>query len=397
MSKAPEDIIELTDIIERGPNAPKDDATGSGVDLSFERELEDLFADEPQASTRTDPDLPDIGSLDLPPDSFTDSPKDAPADDIDLDGLDALLGDADTSASGSLGGLPDDFLSDLPEAGPATPAPAASAGAALALEALEARMDTLEERIAGMGDTLAASFKAMLDESLAGFAATLPQPVQPEPAQDPAPLMEELSARLGAEIDALRQALPAPLDEAALAQRITVEVLSALPEPQAPVDAQAIVDQARDMLEQLLASFKEELAALAPEPQAEPLDEEALTRRVTEQVLAALPEQPAVEPQASVDAQAIVDQTRTMREERLAAFQLAQPEPQAPGEDLAPRLDALEERLGALAAPDLSGLASRADLDAMRQDLEALVAKSIPAAAARVIREEIQALLRDMG
>lgn len=396
MSKAPEDIIELTDIIERGPNAPKDDATGSGVDLSFERELEDLFADEPQAATSTDPDLPDFGSLDLPPDSFKDSPKDAPAGDIDLDGLDALLGDADTSAPGSLGGIPDDFLSDLPGAGLAA-APAASTGTALALEALEARMDTLEERIAGMGDTLTASFKATLDEALAGFAASLPQPAPSEPAQDPAPLLEELSTRLGAEIDALRQALPAPLDEDALAQRITVEVLAALPEPQAPVDAQAIVDQTRDMLEERLAAFKEELAALSPQPQAEPLDEEALTRRVTEQVLAALPEQPAVEPQPGVDAQAIVDQTRTMLEERLAAFQFAQPEPQPPGEDLSPRLDALEERLAAQAAPDMTGLATRADLDAMRQDLEAHVAKAIPAAAARVIREEIQALLRDMG
>ena len=45
----------------------------------------------------------------------------------------------------------------------------------------------------------------------------------------------------------------------------------------------------------------------------------------------------------------------------------------------------------------MTGLATRADLDAMRQDLEAHVAKAIPAAAARVIREEIQALLRDMG
>lgn len=348
MSNSPEDIIELTDIIEHGPGAPGKSGAAEGVDLSFERELEDLFGDTPaeKPAKADEPPLPGMDELVLP-----EEPAKAEGEgEIDMDGLDALLAEAEKSQAAAdisipdlpgadLPELTDDFLAaePAPQAEPAAakapeidPFEAALAGAAAAaaapaasgeaLDAMSGRIDAIEDKLGGLAET----FKSMLDEALEAFKAgmpaaldeealasrlkdeilaALPEPaaaVVPEPVADPAPLIEELKADLAAQIESLRGELPQPLDEEALAARIKDEILAALPAP---------------------------------------LDEEALAARIREDILAALPDP---------------------------------------------------------AAPDLSGLASRDELAAARQEVMAEMRKAVPAAAARVIREEIKALVETM-
>jgi hypothetical protein len=389
MSNSPEDIIELTDIIEHGPGAPGKGGAADGVDLSFERELEDLFGDTPadkpaKAAKADEPELPGMDELVLP-----EEPAKAEGEgEIDMDGLDALLAEAEKSQAASdisitdlpgadLPELTDDFLAAEPaaKAGPAAPkapavdpfdaalagagvaaaaaAPPAPAASSESLAALAARMDAIEDKLGGLGD----SFKSMLDEALDAFkagmpaaldedalasrikdevVAALPEPAAalvPESAADPAPLIEELKASLEAQIESLRSELPQPLDEEALAGRIKDEILAALPAP-----AEATAADPAPLIEELKASFEAQIESLRSElPQ--PLDEEALAGRIKDEILAA---------------------------------------PPAP------------------AAPDLSGLPSKEDLAAVRQEVMAEMRKAVPAAAAQVIREEIKALVETM-
>lgn len=422
MSKSPDDIIELTDIIEHGPNASKQEGAEGGVDLSFERELEDLFAEAPDSKTEAPAlDIPGLDDLHLP----GDEPKAGGEGDIDLDGLDALLADAEKNQPGGLDlpELPDDFLGETVAAAPSQAAPEAAPAMVPdhAVEALSARLDALEDKLSTMGDTLAASFKAMLDEAVSGIKADMPAPA--EAAADPAPLIAELRESLEARIEALQAGLPAAMDEDALAARIKDEILAALPEPAAP-DEEALAQRIR---QDILSSL--------PEPAA--LDEEALAARVKDDVLAALP-QPEISPEAApavaVDVEAVAAQVEARLDERLDSLK-AELSAGAAGADPAPmieeasarlqgaidavqnridavpadvssmldelaartgqRLDELEARIPSGESPDVSALATREELAQLRQDLLAEMKKAVPAAAAQIIREEIQALLQD--
>ncbi|MFP5240525.1 MAG: hypothetical protein ACLGQW_11900, partial [Acidobacteriota bacterium] len=210
MANAPEDIIELTDIIERGPGAPKADASASGGDLNFERELEDLFSDTAEtAGTQASDTMPGFDGLDLPEETGLQG------EDIDLDGLDALLAEAGKSPSTAAKlEIPDDFMdmalgaqAPEPAASAAAPAPAASEEAKLALEALTARLDSLEAKFSGLGETLAQTIMPMVDEAMAGFKAGLPG------MPDAGELESRLDAKLEERLDSLKQEL-APTSEA---------------------------------------------------------------------------------------------------------------------------------------------------------------------------------------
>jgi hypothetical protein len=313
MSKSPDDIIELTDIIEHGPNASRQEGAEGGVDLSFERELEDLFAESPDApkADAPAPDIPGLDDLHLP----GDEPKAEGEGDIDLDGLDALLADAEKSQSGGLNlpELPDDFLN---EASVTAPAAAASEAAAMvsdhAGQALSARLDALEDKLSTLGDTLAASFKSMLDEAVAGLKADMP-------------------------------AAAPSIDEEALAARIRDEVLAALPQSEASSES-AAADPA-PMIEEATARLQGAIDAVQNRVDAVPADVSSMLDELAE---------------------------RTGQ-----------------------RMDELESRIPAGEAQDVSGLATREELDQLRQDVLAEIRKAVPAAAAQVIREEIQALLQD--
>jgi hypothetical protein len=346
MAKSPEDIIELTDILEHGPGASKKDATGDGVDLSFERELEDLFAESPENKpSGSSPDIPGLDDLHLPDETS------APGGDIDLDGLDALLADADKSRPGGadLPELTEDFLSDLSEqasppsattaAGTAVVAAAALAATAApsaeAMDSLNARLDALEEKLAGMSDSLTDSFKAMLDDAVAGIKAELP--AQAEPPADPAPMIAELKQSLEEQIEALKAELPKPLNEEALAERIKQEILAAL--PGAPDTGESAVP----MIEEATARLPGSIDALQSRMDGVPADLSSLV-------------------------------------DELAA-------------QLEPRIAALETQAAA-GSPSQPGV-STDDLDALRQEVLADMKKAMPAAAAQVIREEIQTLLQE--
>ena len=301
MSNSPEDIIELTDIIEHGPGAPKQEGAGEGVDLSFERELEDLFAEGPQEKPAgATADLPGLDALHLPDET---AKADSGEADIDLDGLDALLAEAETGQAEGLNipELPDDFLEEPAKA----PSSEAMAASGQALDAVSSRLDTLEETLAGLSGALAGSFKSMLDEAIAGLKADLPK----------------------------------PLDEEALTARIKEEVLASLPEPAEPQTASPdeVLGQVEAKIEERLSAFKDEIPSVDPAPMIEELS-------------------------ASLEE----------------------------------RLSAVEAQASSLAAPDLSGLATLEDLAAMRQDILAEIKNAVPAAAAQIIREEIQALVQEM-
>ncbi|WP_027191122.1 hypothetical protein [Fundidesulfovibrio putealis] len=538
MSNSPEDIIELTDIIEHGPGTDGKSGADGGVDLSFERELEDLFAesptDKPAQGAQKSPGLPDLSDLPGLDDLHLpeENAKSGAGDDIDLDGLDALLAEAEKSgaeASGGassgasgLGDLPelnDDFLSDAASTAAAgdsdssdlsmfdtLAAPAVAAGAAAvvaaslgepvsgpALDTLSTRLDSLEEKLQDMGDSLAALLaasrmepQAPIDE--AALAERVKQEVLsalPEPAAQPEPVdaealtaqvearvdekladlqaasesqaesqpdvaamiaelkesLEQQNEDLKAELFALATPAQEPLDEAALAERVKQEVLSALPEPAAQpelVDAGALADQIaqiearvdekladlqaasesqadpasmiaelKESLEQQNEALKSELSALAT-PAQEPLDEAALAERVKQEVLAALPTPEAAGAgagEALVQVQELSGRVDAELSEVMARIE-AIPAPADTDalarqlEDLAARQEQIQARLDALetkpAAPDLSGLVSREELAALRQSILDEMQKAVPAVAARIIREEIQALVREM-
>lgn len=357
MSDSPEDIIELTDIIEHGPGVPKKEGAGEGVDLSFERELEDLFAESPpEKAARDAAGLPGLDELNLPDDAAK-----AEGEDIDLDGLDALLADAEKSqpTGMDLPELEDDFLKQTAQ----EPVMAAPQVSGEAVDALNARLDALEEKVSSLGDSLAASFKSMLDEALAGLRAEIPAPREPSP--DPAPMIEEARQGLEERIEALRADIPGPVDEETLAERIKGEILSAMPAPaEAAPGAEALLEEAAARMETRLAAFKDELSGGAPS-----MAEEAAAR-LEGKIDAVQSRIDAIQ----ADASSLVDELAARLEQRISAVETQGASP---------------------AAPDLSGLASKDELAALRQDILAEIRKAVPAAAAQVIREEIQALLRE--
>jgi len=420
VANAPEDIIELTDIIERGPGAPKADASGSGGDLNFERELEDLFADAPGVAGGKGADsMPGFDGLDLPDETGTGK---GAADDIDLDGLDALLAEAGKATSGvAAPNIPDDFLDmALGEQAPEKPAKAASPAATeetrLALEALGGRLDTLEAKFSGLGESLAQTFMPMVDEALAGFKAGLP------PALDEEALEGRLASRLESGVEARVGALK---DELA-AERAAAEMMA---EPGAePLDPAALLADVDARLEALKAEISETASAQEAPADPAPMIEELGGRLESE--IAAL--QGRIEALSGVAAEPgpsaeLVDHSALLAEvdARLEVFKAeAASLADALGERLDAELDGLRQGLAALesrvseleaapapfpeiseadvaapdtSGPDLSNLVTQEALDALRQELLAEIRRTVPAAAAQIIREEIRALVQEMG
>ncbi len=492
-----EDIIELTDMIERGPGAPQQGGAGDGMDLSFERELEDLFGDSPEQAKTSAPDgMPGLDDLNLPEEGHGPDT----GDDIDLDGLDALLAEAEKgdSAEANLPELPDDFMNDMQ-----TEAKAATGAAALAdafseqspgasaspeaLDALNARLDELEtaveslkadisaapaatteppvdpaplveelsaslrEELAAMkaeleslaqaqkeaeptpdSQTLAEEIKAQLAEALPAALAEAASQEPAEPPVDPASLVEELStslreelAAMKAELEGLTQAqtdTEAAPDSQTLAEEIKAQLAEALPAALAEALPAALAEAASQepaepsvdpasLVEELSASLREELAALKAEvdslaqaqKEAEPAsDSQALAEEIKAQLAEALPaalaeaatQEPAEPPVAPAS---LVEELSASLREELAAMKASILAQQETATRLEERLSALETGLAGL--PDTSSLVSAQQMaeagDTLRQELLAEIRKAVPAAAAQVIREEIQALLQE--
>ncbi|WP_243312254.1 hypothetical protein [Fundidesulfovibrio agrisoli] len=411
MANAPEDIIELTDIIERGPGAPKADASASGGDLNFERELEDLFSDTAEpAGTKASDAMPGFDGLDLPDETGI------PGEDIDLDGLDALLAEAGKSPSTAAKlEIPDDFMDMALGAQAHEPAASAAAFASapaseeakLALEALTARLDTLEAKFSGLGETLAQTFMPMVDEALAGFKAGLPA------MPDAGELESRLDAKLEERLDSLKQELaPAPvaepLDTAALmadvdarleALKGEISEAAAMAETAAPVDPVPLVAELGERLEADIAALSgrvDELsgAQAAAPVAAAPADQTDLLAEVDARLEVFKAEAASQADALGERMSAELDEIRqglAALEARIGALE-ATPEP-------APFPEISEEDVPAseTAGPDLSNLVTQDALDALRQELLAEIGRTVPAAAAQIIREEIRALVQEMG
>jgi hypothetical protein len=308
---ASEEIIELTDIIEHGPGTGASGASGQGVDLSFERELEDLFADAGEGDKAAGQTEEAVAGLHLPDE---DQPGPGQTDEVDLEGLDALLEEAQQGET----------VQPAPQAAiqPAQTAPGVD------VKALEDRLDGLEAKMAGLAESREAA----------------------EPGADLAELVAKLDERMSA-VEGLAQSIPAPVDQEALAGAIKEQLLAEMPEMPAPQDP---VD-----LEALAAQIKDQLAAELPAAQASGSDADTL------------------------DMIAKLDERLSALEARLEDMGAVQEPEEALGQD-----------------QETEGLATSQDLKllelSLREELLAEIKKAVPAAAAQVIREEIQALVREM-
>ena len=191
------------------------------------------------------------------------------------------------------------------------------------------------------------------------FAASSPRGAAGQgasaPGIDPA-MLGELRQHLEKRIDAVAAKVdafptpPASIDEQALADRIKREILAELPEhalAPAPTDLAPRVEAATKDLSFELEALKDRVAALDPKE---------LESRILSRV-----------------------------EERLQAFQAGLPPIPAP----------VDEK--ALADRARDGLATLNDLNGLRQETQEEIRKAVPSVAARIIREEIQALLKELG
>jgi len=212
------------------------------------------------------------------------------------------------------------------------------------------------EKTAGGSDL---SFERELEDL---FAASSPNAASAQapraPEVDPAALKdlrEHLEKRIdavAARVDAL-PVPPAPIDEQALTDRIKHDILARLPKPEA-IPAPPASENLPPKVEALAKDLRFEMEALKDHLAA--MDPKELESRIASRV-----------------------------EERLRAFQAGLPPIPAP----------VDEK--ALAGRVRDGLATRSDLDGLRREIQEEIRKAVPAAAAHIIREEIQTLLKEVG
>jgi len=280
----------------------------------------------------------------------------AVAEGIDLAALDAIIEEA--------GGPP----AEEPEA-----AGAVDAGE---LEAVRERMAALEDRLGALDDKLAAlpgqdALESLGDKLTAGFNELLRQGIDD--------LRSDLSA-------ATEMAVPEPVDADALKAEIAGHVDARVEEIKAQLpDEETLSARIAEAVEKALENIP---------------DAAALTREVKDAVLAeATASLPAL---PDADALAL-----SVKESVLAEIRESLPEPAEPQELVDPaevdglrqEMAALSGRLDALAA-EIAQRATRLDLEAaatkVKMGLMEEIERSASAAAVKVLREEIQALLDEM-
>lgn len=391
---ADEDIIELTDIIEKG-NAPQ---TQPGSDAaSFEKELEDLFSDGGGLESLQGFDALDADIAPPSPDASA-APLVDGGDDASMDAdIDALL-----NSIGDLPDTPEPAPRPAPAAPAAPPAPAAHTDAeeAISMSAKpvsstpsaitgrpvdpdeELRMPDMTDVDALLGDlgaptaadlTSGGSRSSMGDDDIDDLIAGLDAKAPPAPAAAPAaPAAPQKPADLVdvADLDALLEDMLGPGKPAAPAPEVA-------PEP-APQEVPGDQDP-----------FEAALAASAAQPAAAPSDEPpadgdpfeaALAAAATAAAMAA-PEQPRPAPRAEAPEVPAEEDTPAGYAARIEALEatLAGLAEQSDAERAA--REALETRLTAMesladAAPELSPAQSPAlTEEALLELLEPLLAR----------------------
>lgn len=408
---ADEDIIELTDIIEKG-NAPQ---TQPGSDAaSFEKELEDLFSDGGGLESLTgfdtlDADIPPPAPAASPSASMTPDDGGSHGDagpDAGMDaGMDASM-DADIDALlNSIGDLP-----DTPETAPA-PAPAAPKAPAAHHDAEEA-------------PSMAAKPVSSTPSAITG------RPVDPD---------EKLSMPDMTDVDALLGDLGAPstadltsggsgssMGDDDIDDLISGLDVKAPPAPAAAPAASAAPQKPADLvdvadldalLEDMLGSGGK-AAAPAPEPEPEPAPEPPVQPDETdpfEAALAASAAQPSVAPPDEPPADG--DPFEAALAAAATAAAMAEPEPPRPAPKPAPaqpeispeispavpevgdspagyaaRIEALEASLASLAEQRAEERAAREALETRLSAMESL-ADAAPALSEDTLAELLEPLL----
>lgn len=472
-TKPSDEIIDLTDIIEEDdPQAADSGGTGdAGVDMSFERELEDLFSDAGpspatgQAAPAAAPAAPadDIDALEL--------------EDMDLSGLDAAAPAGDTAALSDEGDEDVVDLTDLlDEGGSPAGGPEAEAVAAgpedilpdlsgLGLEAEEEPLDlTLPEEPAGDDEEDSGPSMAEVAAATAGAVAAISGgkpgvakpagPVSgegidlealdviiakaggpPSSGEEAAGLAEALQAAM-ARIGSLEEKISG-LEAALESTRTGMASLAERSSEAAVPDTAAILDELSARMETRLAAFGEEFSRDASPATDVPAALSALSdelRAFVEERLGALEADMAAKLPAPVDPEVEARAAEALRREVLTRAEEAATSLRAEMEttlsDLRAGLEEVKARVESApsaaeadvsALSDLAGLrdqvaefpaaleALRADVEArvtkvdqdalctrLRMDMAAEIEKAVPAAAARIIREEIEALMREM-
>jgi hypothetical protein len=423
---ADEDIIELTDIIEKG-NAPEGSSDSDAA--SFEKELEDLFSDGGGLESLKGFDALDADIAPPPPAASPERPgPGADEDDAGMDAdIDALLN--------SIGDLPD-TPEPAPRPAPAPAAPAAPKAPAAPTDAEEApsmsakpvsstpsaitgrpvdpdeelRMPDMTDVDALLGDlgapsaadlTSGGSGSSMgdddIDDLIAGLDAKAPPvapaapaapvaPVTPVAPQKPADLVDV------ADLDALLEDMLGPGSKAA------APAPEPAPEPApAPVsDAPATPDEPDPFEAALAASAAQPSVAPPDEPPADgdPFEAALAAAATAAAVAASEPPRPAPKP---VPSPAPAESPAGMPEISVDAAMPEAPEPEEGDSPAgyAARIEALEASLAGLAERNDEERAAREALETRLTAMESL-ADAAPALSPALSEDTLLELLEPL-
>ncbi len=455
----PEDIIELTDIVAEGQPLDQDFANFSmdkAVDAnSFDQELDDLLRETELPARPAAPEEPGIDfdaifdeTPNVPSTAKSSSPAatKTPAPEKDLPDLDDLFESLDitqepearTSLDLILEG--DSPQPGAPKTGPETPT-VPTMDPTLDLPGVE-RVDATdileltEDLLADIPETIlippAPAAPSLAGENAAGVLpdpenldlsgipltdepeGRMPLPAAPEQAaaqnisrhefEALQARLEALREEIGQELESALSALdPAaaliPLRQALDDAARRIEALETRPAPEigpaqilamlpeSPADLPLAQNLRKDVLEHLDSS-------LASLPTPAHLDEIRQSMSALGDRLDALSDQDATSSAQDLEAELAALRTLTQNQEQtILGLQDA-----LAGKDAA--IDELRDT-GLLLRQELDALASRIepalDVAALKSELRTLIGQQVPVAAAKVIREEIQALLKEMG
>ena len=436
MPTPPEEIIELTDVIEEGHGAASGGtppAAEQGVDMSFEKELEELFSDSPADATSAASPSPgdDLGDLDFgaSSDDFTQDSLDKAFDLPEETELGAPAKDSD--------GIDFDALEELANATPpaAKPAPAASSAAsgldAQAASELGEKLASLDERLSGLEQTVSGlaatteleqlreNISQDFSQNLENRLAELPQPEAPaDPEALKSDLLSEKLSELAANFDAAKH------ESTSAVEALRQEIANAAPSQ----DPEALLEQIRGELEDKLSPLAADLEASRQETSALKESLASLKDEILSDVAALMPvpEAPASEAASLSDDRldALTRLLEEMRQENASAKQAQEETLAALAAELesansgsASALAALREEIGKTSADsqklfdefrqlidgrlanlenEIEKKADASAIDALgekiRTDLTSQLDKTVAKTAAQIIREEISAL-----
>ena len=410
-----EDLLDLSDIAEEGAATPSGSADADDLDASFEQELEDLFADDlgedpkgqapapapakkKAAATFDDALLLEDEKAEAPlPDIDLGVPGDEAAGEMDAAGLDDLIDGMGPGAAKPAAGPADEedllSLDDL-----VAEEDAAESGEALSLDDALV-LDEAGDGVLSLDDALvldeAGDDVLSLDEALVLDEAAEEPALTLDEALPEADLLDAGEAEISLD-DVLAEA-PAGMTDAEIAAEdasgqglddidvspddmpVDVPDLADIPLEPADLSVDGLHEPGESVLTEVLLGDE-----APPAPGLDDLHAEigALSSSADAALLGLDTEDPD-----SMDVDALLDQ---MGDEEIHEALAGPDEAETPGAEHI--LALVEERVGSLTEDLRSAL--RAELAA---EIKAQVEQAVPREAARIIREEIAALTRELA